>query len=367
MAPMAQFLPYSSARQLVREHEVDPRYEKRARSWLIFAALTEPLRWYERLRWGRRVRATRFEEDPLFLLGFGRSGTTHLHNLMWQDSRFGGVTNYQASMHPVALMGRNWLPRLLAGQMPKTRPMDNVAVALDGPQEEEMAMMNATHHAPLHVTSFPREAPGFYDRYVTDLGQDQEATEGWKKAYMEVLQKATLLSEGKRLVLKTPPNTGRVGVLLEMFPQARFVNIVRNPYPVYQSMRNMYRKTLPAAVLQEIDWEAIDAWIIHAYQVQMQKYLEQRELIPEGHLIEIRYEELDANPMETLEQIYTALDLGDFDGQRDRLGTYLESLGGYQKNSFDFPPDVIETVNANWGFAFDAFGYEREEVGVSGS
>ena len=64
MAPMAQFLPYSSARQLVREHEVDPRYEKRARSWLIFAALTEPLRWYERLRWGRRVRATRFEEEP---------------------------------------------------------------------------------------------------------------------------------------------------------------------------------------------------------------------------------------------------------------------------------------------------------------
>jgi hypothetical protein len=364
---MAQFLPYSAARQLVREHEVDPRYEKRARSWLIFSAMTEPLRWYEKLRWGRRVRSTRLEEAPLFLLGFGRSGTTHLHNLMWQDSRFGGVTNYQASMHSVALMGRSWLPRLLAGQMPKTRPMDNVAVALDGPQEEEMAMMNATHHAPLHVTSFPREAPGLYDRYVTELGRDAEATEGWKKAYLEVLQKATLLSEGKRLVLKTPPNTGRVGVLLEMFPDARFVNIVRNPYPVYQSMRNMYRKTLPPAVLQEIDWDAIDAWIIHAYQVQMQKYLDQRELIPEGHLIEIRYEDLDEQPMETLGKIYGALDLGEFDVQKPRLERYLDSLANYEKNSFDFPPDVIETVNANWGFAFDAFGYERKEATTSGS
>ena len=365
MAPMAQFLPYSAARQLVREHEVDPRYEKRARSWLIFSAMTEPLRWYEKLRWGRRVRSTRLEEAPLFLLGFGRSGTTHLHNLMWQDSRFGGVTNYQASMHSVALMGRNWLPRLLAGQMPETRPMDNVAVALDGPQEEEMAMMNATHHAPLHVTSFPREAPGLYDRYVTDLGRDAEATEGWKQAYLEVLQKATILSEGKRLVLKTPPNTGRVGILLEMFPDARFVNIVRNPYPVYQSMRNMYRKTLPPAVLQEIDWDAIDAWIIHAYQVQMQKYLDQRALIPEGHLIEIRYEDLDEKPMETLEKIYAALDLGEFEVQKPRLETYLDSLANYEKNSFDFPPDVIETVNANWGFAFDAFGYERKEVTAS--
>jgi len=364
---MAQFLPYSAARQLVREHEVDPRYEKRARSWLIFSAMTEPLRWYEKLRWGRRVRSTQLEEAPLFLLGFGRSGTTHLHNLIWQDSRFGGVTNYQASMHSVALMGRSWLPRLLAGQMPKTRPMDNVAVALDGPQEEEMAMMNATHHAPLHVTSFPREAPGLYDRYVTELGRDAEATEGWKKAYLEVLQKATLLSEGKRLVLKTPPNTGRVGVLLEMFPDARFVNIVRNPYPVYQSMRNMYRKTLPPAVLQEIDWDAIDAWIVHAYQVQMQKYLDQRELIPDGHLIEIRYEDLDEQPMETLEKIYGALDLGEFEVQKPRLETYLDSLANYEKNSFDFPPEVIETVNANWGFAFDAFDYERKEAMTSGS
>ena len=178
---------------------------------------------------------------------------------------------------------------------------------------------------------------------------------------------ATLLSEGKRLVLKTPPNTGRVGALLEMFPEARFVNIVRNPYPVYQSMRNMYRKTLPGAVLQEIDWDAIDAWILHAYQVQMRKYLEQRELIPEGHLIEIRYEDLEAHPMEILEQIYTTLELGDFDGQKDRLSTYLSSLGGYEKNSFEFPPDIIETVNENWGFAFDAFGYDREEVAASGS
>lgn len=367
MAPMAQFLPYSAARRLVREHEVDSRYQKRARSWLVFSALTEPLRWYEKLRWGRSVRATRIEEAPLFLLGFGRSGTTHLHNLMWQDSRFGGVTNYQASMHSVALMGKNWLPRLLAGQMPKTRPMDNVAVALDGPQEEEMAMMNATHHAPLHVTSFPRAAPGLYDRYVTDLGRDVEATQGWKKAYMEVLQKATILSGGKRLVLKTPPNTGRVGVLLDMFPDARFVNIVRNPYPVYQSMRNMYRKTLPGAVLQEIDWDEIDAWIIHAYRVQMQKYLDQREMIPEGHLIEIRYEDLDEKPMETLGEIYRVLELGDFQDQEDRLKSYIDSLGHYEKNSFEFPRDVIETVNANWGFAFDAFGYEREEESHEGS
>jgi LPS sulfotransferase NodH len=124
----------------------------------------------------------------------------------------------------------------------------------------------------------------------------------------------------------------------------------------------MYRKTMPGAVLQEIDWDAIDAWIVSAYQKQMKKYLAERDLIPEGHLVEIRYEDLDAEPIAHMEKIYSTLELGDFAAVRPILENYLDSLGSYQKNKFDFPPEVISTVNENWGFAFDAFGYERQEA-----
>ena len=121
MSSMSQFLPLPAVRRLLKQHKVDARYAKRARSWVIFSTLIEPLRWIENIRFGRQIRNTELNGDPVFLLGFGRSGTTHLHNLFYQDPQFGVVSNYQASMHPVALMGRNWLPRLLAGQMPKTR------------------------------------------------------------------------------------------------------------------------------------------------------------------------------------------------------------------------------------------------------
>ncbi|MBW2418768.1 MAG: sulfotransferase [Deltaproteobacteria bacterium] len=349
--------------RLLRQYEVDDRYRKRARAQLIFSAALEPFRWWERLRWGGRIRRTEIEQPPVYLLGFGRSGTTHLHNLLWQDPQFGVVTNYLANMYPVALTGQGWLQRYFANKIPSKRPMDNIAITLDAPQEEEIALMNATDQAPLHFMSFPRALPDIYDRYTAELGTDAGVLAAWKRSYLELLKKATILSGGRRLALKTPAHTGRVPVLLDVFPDARFVSIVRNPYRVYQSMRNMYRKILPRQVLQEFAWEDIDAWVVGAYEKVMSKYLEDRKRIPPGNLVEITYEDLDERPLELLPAIYETLGLGDFDAVRPRIEEYLHSLGTFEKNVFDFPADVVETVNEHWGFALEAYGYERLEPG----
>jgi hypothetical protein len=361
-ASSSQFIPLRSLLRLLRRYDVDPKYRKRARGRVVFSLLTTPFRLWERVRYGRLIRNTRIPDAPVFLLGFGRSGTTHLHNLFWQAG-FGIVSNYQAALHPIALTGRGRLERFFAGQMPKTRPMDNVALSLDGPQEEEMAMLNASEHAPLHFMSFPREVPDLYERYVGDLGQDEADLRGWSRAYLEVLKKATILSGGRRLALKTPPNTGRIPVLQGLFPDARFVHIVRNPYPVYQSMRNMYRKVLPGQVLQEFDWETIDAWVLEAYRRLMTKYLEDRKHIAPERLFEVRYEDLDERPLEILERIYHHLELGDFGAVRPQLEMYLAELGTFEKNVFEFPREIVEAVNENWGFAFEAFGYQRLDPG----
>ena len=89
MASMSQFLPLASVRRLLEQHKVDDRYKKRARNWLLFSYLLEPLRWYEQLRYRRRIRETQLYGDPVFLLGFGRSGTTHLHNLSIRTPNLG--------------------------------------------------------------------------------------------------------------------------------------------------------------------------------------------------------------------------------------------------------------------------------------
>ncbi|RLQ20488.1 sulfotransferase [Seongchinamella sediminis] len=363
---MSQFLGLASLLRLLRRWPVERGYRAYALKRLLFSALVEPFRCYEELRWGKTVSQTPLAAPPVFLLGMGRSGTTHLHYLFWQDPRFGFVTNYQASLHPVAMIGRGWLKRKVAAGMPDKRPMDNVAVSLDAPQEEELALATISEHAAFHSASFPRALPDIYDRYVTELGRDEKELEHWQQAYMAVLRKATLLAEGRRLVLKTPAHTGRVALLNEMFPGAKYVYIVRNPYSVYQSMRNMYRLILPGQTFQAIDWDAIDRWIVDAYQKLLGKYLEQRQLIPAENLVEIRFEDLEARPLECMQAIYSQLQLGPFNEVAPRLRTYLDGLQGYTKNRFEFPADVVDTVNTHWGFAFEAFGYSKLTGGDQG-
>lgn len=356
---VSSFTPYPVLRRLIARHGVDDRYRRRARRRLTTAAAFEPLRAWERVRHGRRIRAAKLAPEPVFLLGYGRSGTTHLHNLLWRDPQFGVVSNYQATAQPFALSGRGWLRRRIENAVPDKRPMDGVAVTLDAPQEEEIALLNSSEHSPLHFMSFPRALPEIYDAYLWKLADDPARLAGFREAYLDVLRVATILSGGRRLALKTPTNTARIPFLLETFPDAKFVHIVRSPYRVYQSMRNMYRVILPGETLQELDWDALDAWTAQAYVELMSRYLEQREAIPPGRLFELRYEDLDAKPLQTLETLYRALALGGFDRALPEFERYLAELGTFEKNVFEYPADVIETVEREWGFALDAFGYAR--------
>ncbi len=63
-------------------------------SWLVKTILLEPLRWIE-LAYHTKINQHVIAKDPVFILGYFRSGTSFLHELMTQDNRFGYHTIYQ--------------------------------------------------------------------------------------------------------------------------------------------------------------------------------------------------------------------------------------------------------------------------------
>jgi hypothetical protein len=354
----------SWTRLLRRSGGIDRTYVPRAAFVSLTTLLTSPLRLWERARYGRRIRSTAIHPAPVFIIGHWRSGTTHLHNLMCQDENLGSLTTFQAMAPGFCLVGEKAIKPLLAklakSRYP-TRLIDNIPLAFDAPQEDEFALANLSPYCFIHVFSFPQQAQDLFERCVLFDGLSEAARSQWIDTYLTVLRKATLGSGGKRLVVKNCAHTARIRTLLELFPDAKFIHIHRNPYHVFLSTLHMHSTVLPRSQLQEIEPDQVEACVLRFYDQLMRRFLADRSQIPAGNLVEIRFEDLEASSLAQLRQVYDGLGLPGFAAAESGFRSYLDSVAGYRKNTYELDGHVIAKVNRYWGFAFDQWGYDRLE------
>jgi omega-hydroxy-beta-dihydromenaquinone-9 sulfotransferase len=181
-----------------------------------------------------------------------------------------------------------------------------------------------------------------------------------KRKYYQLLRVATLHAGGKRLVLKNPVNTGRVRLLLEMFPNAKFIHAYRCPYDVFASMLNLYLEMLVITSLQTIPMDNAADAILTVYEAMMQRFFLEQSLIPQGNLVEVRFEDLERDPLGELARIYETLDLSGYDMAEPAFRAYVDSLGTYRKNRLRLTPEDRARIEQRWAFAFDRLGYRRQ-------
>lgn len=334
---------------------IDPPYWARA-AMITGASLQNSLfSCWEHWRYDAAIRATPTER-PLFVLGIWRSGTTHLHNLLARDVRF-AFPDFFEVFYPHTFVSTGWFNRsVLAMFMPERRPQDNVRMAIGEPQEDEFALNCLTQLSWVLHWALPRRAE-YYERYITFRDCSSEEIVGWQMALKWFAQKLSW-HHGKPLVLKSPAHTGRVKLLLDIFPDARFVHIHRNPYDVFQSSVHSAQQVIPWWALQRPDYAGIEEATLRQYAEIYEAYFAQRSLIPAGRLHELRYESLEADPLGELKDMYDCLELGDFGPAEPALRSYLESIADYQKNRFvALDPHWKEQIARRWRRSFDEWGY----------
>jgi hypothetical protein len=89
-------------------------------------------------------------------------------------------------------------------------------------------------------------------------------------------------------------------------------------------------------------------------------YFGERDLIPEGRLCEVAFEDLERDPLNVVGSIYDSLGLKRFEGVRPLLETYLRSIADFRKNRHDELAEPLRRRIANeWGRSFDEWGYQR--------
>lgn len=361
--------PYGGPHVFVKHWRENSVFPVKKWPFLVFFLLKSTHSWcysaLEKILFGKKIRTTTLPKDPVFILGHYRSGTTLLHKLLSADPRFGYINTFDLLLPNCP----NWLQALLRPLLQgainlfkiKQKFFHNYTVKLTDPNEEEPVMLSTC--SPWSVYwgyVFPRRANEYLDRFVSfPEGVDQK---GWQQAFDYYVRKFSWRKGNRQLVLKDPPHTGRVKALLELYPNAKFIHIYRNPYRVYASMQKLWKETIgPDYSTQLLTDEELDTVIFEHYRRMMRNFEAQKSVIPAENLVEIRYEDFRPAPLQHLKTIYSTLKLPDFEGGRTAIENQLKKEKSYQAFSHSIDPAVLDRIEKEWGQIITKWGYARPE------
>ncbi|MHC5023873.1 MAG: sulfotransferase family protein [Planctomycetota bacterium] len=354
---------------LARLHDarwrVPPLYWPRLSVALLTSTLSTVVNGPERLATmllSRRRRGA----DPVFIVGVHRSGTTHLHNLLSLDEHLVPARMYQV-LNPAGFLVTGWLQvPLTAVFLPWRRPMDGMRYNLFGPHEEEFAIANACGMSPQWGMTFPRRWAA-YDRYIFPDRLPAAARRRWERIYTRFVAKLTLLTR-RRAVLKNPYNTARVGMLRELYPDAKFIHLHRHPAAVCRSNRHLARAGHCLQQLQDPrPGQGYEDRFLENYRAMEDAFAADAGACGADQVVTIRYEDLVRDPIGEIRRAYGQLGLPLTPRFERRLRRYLDRHAAYRRTRHaPLPVEQQQGVEAVMGPYFEQWGYERAAAGAAG-
>jgi len=167
----------------------------------------------------------------------------------------------------------------------------------------------------------------------------------WKAAYLYGLKRIAYYQPNRRLVLKSPPSTGRVATLLEIFPDAKFVHISRNPADIFRSLEQLANQVLFAKFsMQTATKPQIRELLIRHYQLLDANFRRDKNLIPDYQLSEVTYDEIMQDALGTIRRMFSDLKLEDWEQYEDELKVAIQKEASYVPNNVPIPIDIQELV-----------------------
>lgn len=344
--------------QITRGKRIDNNYKSRYYLTVLASSILTLLAKGEEILTKNKLKKTQIDGAPVFIIGFWRSGTTFLHNLVCQDPNHAFVTTYQSIFPHHSLVNSGWLKKLAVLIAPERRPVDNVKLNMDWPQEEEMGLGNIQPISFYNYFYFPDHFDEYIKESLLQENLSKEEIESWEKAYRLLIKKAMIISKGNRFVSKNPPNIFRIPQLLKMFPNAKFVYIYRNPYRVLSSFNPFMKQVIDGVGFQKVGSSTFDLQLYNLFSAAMVKYEKDKNLIPKKNLIEIKYEDFKENPLSTVEEIYKQFDLQDFNGFKSKLEAYIGDQKHQKSGGHHIPENLVSFVQNNLTEYMKENGYE---------
>jgi hypothetical protein len=311
--------------------------------------------------WGRGLAAARLEADPIVILGHWRSGTTLLHELLARDPRLTAPNTLHcaAPSHFVLSeeFARDWLGCLL----PERRPMDGMRIGFERPQEDELALCNLGLPSPWWIVAFPNEPPP--DPLYEDLeGLAPRDRDRWLASWTGFLRAVQFEHPG-RLVLKNPLHTHRVPLIRSVFPATDFIHIVRDPHDMVPSCLHFWRRISAVHGLQRPRADGLEDRVIDSILRMDRRLHATWDGIPPGRRFRTRYEDLVAEPIAVLRDMYAHFGWPGVDDAEPHWRNHLAEERDYRRNDLSLDDGLRRRIAGELAEVLTRYGYPPRPPG----
>ncbi len=292
--------------------------------------------------------------DPVFIVGHWRTGSTMLHQMMAQDPELAAPTLFQVALPGNFLVSYRFYQPIFNMMMGTSRPMDNVKIGMDEPQEDEYALFRLTTFSPLEQLIFPSNREYFLKG--AEFIPEGRSADQWGRSLLDFYKKIHFASH-KRILSKNPFNSLRIPLLAKLFPEARFIHIVRHPFDVVPSTRHLWSVVQKQNVLNRNSYTPTIDEISRFFSQMTNTLLHDLSPIPEERYAEIRYEDLEKDPVGSLRTLYRKLDLPFTDRYENQLNGFISSNSDYKKNIFVLADEEKEVIADIMRIYMERYGY----------
>ena len=249
-------------------------------------------------------------DRPIIIAGLPRTGTTHLHNLISSDPGLHSLPWWE-SLEPLPPLSETdgdfevdprW-QRAADGIAMRDRLM---------PHFKRMHDMWPEHaHEEIHLLAIAGSTMFFEALAPSErwreyyCGTDQAPWYAYMRRVLQVIQSRRPFPA--RWILKSPQHLEQFAPLERTFPDATFVVTHRDPVSITASFATMAAYSARLS-LKKVDPVVVGGYWARRIEDMLRACVEDRELLPAAHSIDVLFHEFMADDRETVAAIYTLAD-----------------------------------------------------------
>jgi len=247
-------------------------------------------------------------EKPIFIVGWFRTATTSMHNLLSLDPRHRAPDSWELCYPSVEVDDPK---RDFRRRFNRTRAKFNLAYVL-GPEQKYAHELRAENHEECFFLMANSAASLTQIMGLTGYQYARELLkEDLTQVYLDLKLQYQILDAqrpGEQWVMKCPYHLWYLGDLLKAFPDARIIHTHRTAVKAVPSVCSL-ASIMSKPLVADFNPQRHGAFFKEFYREGIDRAMKVRPTLPSEQLFDVRLEDLDRDPEGTLRTIYDHFDL----------------------------------------------------------